>query len=84
MKDEEDLAEVNEKYSNLMISDEYRKEMTHSPNADKEEILRILKDRVNLDFFEVVELIKERVSFFGIYDCNERVEINEAKLTNLR
>ena len=79
MRDGEDLAKVNEKYSSLRISEEHQEEITDSPNADNNELLKILQERASLSFLEIVDLIKERVSFFGIYDSNERLDISEVK-----
>lgn len=47
-------------------------------------LMRIMKYRVSQDFFEISAFVKKRISFFGIYEANEQMELNTYKLKNLR
>jgi hypothetical protein len=40
----------------------------------------ILNKRANMDIFEIIDLIKDRVSIFGIYKLHDEVHIENSKL----
>jgi len=45
---------------------------------------KLLNERVKFSFMHIVDLIKKRVSFFGIYSIWDQVELTEEKLMHLR
>ena len=40
----------------------------------------ILNKRANMDIFEIIDLVKDRVSIFGIYKLHDEVHIENSKL----
>ena len=40
----------------------------------------ILNQRANMDIFEIIDLVKDRVSIFGIYKLHDEVHIQNSKL----
>jgi hypothetical protein len=41
-------------------------------------------ERTRYKFMKIAELIKKRISFFGIYSLNDQVEMTQEKLTHMR
>jgi hypothetical protein len=41
---------------------------------------KLLSERVKLPFMHIVDLIKKRISFFGIYSLNDQIEMTEYKI----
>lgn len=45
---------------------------------------KLIDQRLNLSFFEISNQIKQRVSFYGIYNCHDKVTESEVKLDNFK
>jgi len=37
-----------------------------------------------MDFYEIADSIRKRVSFMGIYQCKDQAEINSKKIVSLK
>lgn len=85
----ERLRVIDRKYARFRVVDKGRVELGAPLQTEKlfdetNVLMRIMKYRVSLDFFEISDFVKKRMSFFGIYEANEQVELNTYKLKNLR
>ena len=45
---------------------------------------KLYKERTKYKFMKIAELIKKRISFFGIYSLNDQVEMTQEKLGHMR
>jgi len=79
---EEDLLYLDKKY-NQEYKDFYvrdQKDIFSELNVTK----KLLNERSKYSFMHIVELVKKRVSFFGIYSLCDQIEITSEKLKHLR
>jgi hypothetical protein len=45
---------------------------------------KLYEERTRYKFMKIAELIKKRISFFGIYSLNDQVEMTQEKLSHMR
>jgi len=83
---------IDEQEANLLELDlKYKAEYTEYYMKEQKDIFdelnvtkKLLNERVKFSFMHIVDLIKKRVSFFGIYSIWDQVELTEEKLMHLR
>lgn len=80
----ERLRVIDRKYTRFRVSEQGRPLQTEKLFDETNVLMRIMKYRVSLDFFEISDYVKKRISFFGIYETNEQLELNTFKLKSLR
>jgi hypothetical protein len=85
----ERLGAIDRKYARFRVADKGLVEWGGPPQTETlfdetNVLMRIMKYRVSLDFFEISDFVKKRISFFGIYEAHDRVELNTYRLKNLR
>ena len=51
---------------------------------DKSVNFYVLASRMRQNFFQIASQIKRRVSFYGIYESTDKIEITQQKLKHLR
>lgn len=51
---------------------------------DKSVNYYVLASRMRQNFFQIANQIKKRVSFYGIYESTDKIEITQQKLKHLR
>lgn len=79
---EEELRDLDQKYY-VGFKQFYIKDQ--SEIFDELTVTRkILTERVKLPFMHIVELIKKRISFFGIYSLYDQIELTQYKLDHMK
>lgn len=75
----------------IYLDDKYQKEYVEYYMKEQKDIFdelkvtkKLLNERVKYSFMHIVDLIKKRVSFFGIYALWDQVEITEKRLDHLQ
>jgi len=51
---------------------------------DSQTVIHYINEKLSLDFYELAEVIKKRISFFGIYECRDQVDLNTRKLNLMK
>ena len=79
---EEELLHLEEFYG-----DKYKKfNIKHQTDIFDDLVVtkKLYKERTKYKFMKIAELIKKRISFFGIYSLNDQVEMTQEKLGHMR
>ena len=79
---EEELLHLEEFYG-----DKYKKfNVKHQTDIFDDLVVtkKLYKERTKYKFMKIAELIKKRISFFGIYSLNDQVEMTQEKLGHMR
>lgn len=79
---EEELIELEERYG-----DKYKKfNIKHQMDIFDDLIVtkKLYGERTRYKFMKIAELIKKRISFFGIYSLNDQVDMTQEKLGHMR
>jgi len=54
--------------------------MSEAEKAKQAEIDEIMKKRTELSIVDILDLVKRRVSIFGVYQLHDQMEMNDANL----
>ena len=79
---EGELLELEERYG-----DKYKKFNIKYQNDIFDDLVvtkKLYAERTRYKFMKIAELIKKRISFFGIYSLNDQVDMTEEKLGHMR
>ena len=79
---ETELLELEDRYG-----DKYKKFNIKYQNDIFDDLVvtkKLYGERTRYKFMKIAELIKKRISFFGIYSLNDQVVMTEEKLGHMR
>ena len=80
-----DYDYLSKKYGKFVYIDE--EDISHdNQNLFEEKSVNfyVLASRMRQNFFQIASEIKKRVSFYGIYESTDKIEITQQKLKHLR
>lgn len=81
-----DYDYLSKKYGKFVYVDE-QGEISHENEnlfEDKSVNFYVLASRMRQNFFQIANEIKKRVSFYGIYESTDKIEITQQRLKHLR